>query len=484
MKNNLSGLSPQEVWKHFYALTQIPRPSKHEDEVAKYVYDFGLGLGLVTERDEVGNVIIRKPATPGKESCKTVALQAHLDMVPQKNDGVAHDFTKDAIDAYVDGEWVTARDTTLGADNGIGVAAAMAVLESKSIAHGPIEALFTIDEETGMTGAFGLKAGFVKADILLNLDSEDEGELYVGCAGGIDVEGCIHYEEEKAPEGDVFMEVIVKGLKGGHSGLDIDRGRANANKLLFRFLKHAIGVHEVRLACIDGGNMRNAIPREAKAVISLPAEGVCDLKQDMEEFLSIFRKEYQYTEPNIAMLCEKSDWQAGVLPEVVQDDVVNAVTACSNGVFRMDFGMPGVVETSSSMGIVKSNGSEVSIKILVRSFAESNKEELCSSLESVLSLAGARVTFSGDYPGWKPDPNSTILDTMKKVYEKKWGKTPAVKAIHAGLECGIIGSVYPQMEMISFGPTIRFPHSPDEKIDIATVDMFWQYLCEVLETVE
>lgn len=484
MENSLLSLSPQLVWKYFYELSQIPRPSKHEDAVAAYVYNLGKALHLDVAKDEVGNIIIRKGASPGKEKCKTVALQAHLDMVPQKNEGVDHDFMKDPIKAYVDGEWVTADNTTLGADNGIGVAAALAVLASNDLVHGPVEALFTIDEETGMTGAFGLKPGFVKADILLNLDSEDEGELYVGCAGGIDVCGRMAYEEEAPIKGDTFVEIVVKGLKGGHSGLDIDKGRANANKLLFRMLKHAVAVHEVRLAHIDGGNMRNAIPREAKAIISLPSEGLADLQADLKEFETTFQREYQYTEASIQVSSAVCNWAGGVFPEMVQDDVINAVTACSNGVFRMDHGMPGVVETSSSMGIVHSNGSELNIQILVRSFSESSKEELCSSLESTLSLAGAEITFTGDYPGWKPDPNASILKIMQAVYEQTWNKTPEVKAIHAGLECGIIGSVYPNMEMISFGPTICFPHSPDEKVNIATVDLFWQYLCKVLAAIK
>lgn len=481
--NDIRQLAPHLLWKHFYSLTQIPRPSGKIEPVGTFLADFGKSLGLETLRDAAGNVLVRKPATPGMENRKPVVLQAHMDMVPQKNSGIAHDFEKDPIDAYIDGEWVTARDTTLGADNGIGLAAAMAVLESTDIAHPPIEMFVTVDEETGMHGAFGLQPNFLQAEILINMDSEDEGELYVGCAGGIDANVSFAYSEVPVPEGDVALKLTLKGLKGGHSGVDIHLQRANANKLMFRFLKEAVADYEARLASIDGGSLRNAIPREAFAVITVPDDGVQDILDLVDDYTALFTEEFAGVEDGISFTAEKTALPSGLIPEEIQDDLINSVTACPNGVYRVIPELPSVVETSNNLAIVKSNGTTIECKCLIRSSVESRKEELASMVASTFSLAGAKVEFSGAYPGWKPNLQSPILKEMTKVYEDNYGKTPKVMIIHAGLECGILGMHYPNMDMISFGPTIRYPHSPDEKVNIETVGKFWDYLVKTLANI-
>ncbi|MDO9153829.1 MAG: aminoacyl-histidine dipeptidase [Paludibacter sp.] len=482
-KNDISQLEPKALWQHFYSLTQVPRPSGKKEPIATFLENYGKSLGLETLRDEIGNVLVRKPATPGMENRKTVVLQAHMDMVPQKNSNVTHNFETDPIDAYIDGDWVTAKDTTLGADNGIGIAAAMAVLESKEIVHPAIEMFITVDEETGMHGAFGLQPGFLKGDILINMDSEDEGELYVGCAGGLDANVSFAYNEVEVPEGDIALKISLTGLKGGHSGVDIHLQRANANKLMFRFLKTAVAEYEARLASIDGGSLRNAIPREAFVVITVPEEGVEDLIDFVKECEELFTQEFKGVEDNIIFTIEKVELPAGLLPEVIQDDLINGVTACFNGVFRVLPEMPSVVETSNNVAIIKSNGTSVELKSLLRSSVDSRKDELASIVESNFALAGAKVKFTGGYPGWKPNLDSPILKVMTKVYEDNYGKTPKVMIIHAGLECGILGTHYPNMDMISFGPTIRYPHSPDEKVKIDTVQMFWDYLLATLENI-
>ena len=481
--NDIRSLEPKALWSYFYSLTQVPRPSGKIEPVGSFIADFGKSLGLETLRDASGNVLIRKPATPGMENRKSVVLQAHMDMVPQKNSHINHNFETDPIQAYIDGEWVTARDTTLGADNGIGIAAAMAVLASKDLAHPALEMFITVDEETGMHGAFGLQPGFLKGDILINMDSEDEGELYVGCAGGLDANISFGYREVEVPEGDIAVKISLTGLKGGHSGVDIHLQRANANKLMFRFLKTAVAEYEARLASIDGGSLRNAIPREAFAVLTVPAEGIEDLKDLVDEYEELFREEFKGVEDNISLKAEETTLPAGLLPEEIQDDLINGVTACFNGVYRFLSDLPTVVETSNNLAIIKSNGSSVEVRCLLRSSVDSRKEELASIIESTFALAGAKVEFTGGYPGWNPNLSSPILKEMTKVYEDKFGKTPKIMIIHAGLECGILGTHYPKMDMISFGPTIRYPHSPDEKVNIATVQMFWDYLVATLENI-
>jgi dipeptidase D len=481
MSQEIINIEPKAVWENFYQLTQVPRPSKHEEKIQEFMMKFGKSLGLVTEKDVVGNVVIRKPATPGMENRKGIVLQGHLDMVPQKNSDTKHDFEKDPIDAWIDGEWVKARGTTLGADNGMGVAAAMAVLASKTLVHGPIEALFTAEEETGMAGAFGLKGGWLAGEILLNMDSEDEGELYVGCAGGVNANIEFEYDEMIVPKGYSSYKLLVKGLKGGHSGLDINLGRGNANKLLVRFLKHATREMDARLAEINGGGMRNAIPREAYAVVVVPTEAVTEFLAAVSKFESVYKAELKITEPNLSFTVEECAKPKSLIDERVQDDLIDAVYACPNGTIRLSDSMPGLVETSTNLATVKSENGVISVKCLLRSSVDSAKDDLCEQVESVFSLAGGMVRFDGGYPGWKPDMDSAILKQMKQIYENKFGRVPEVKAIHAGLECGILAANYPHWDMISFGPTMRFPHSPDEKVNIPTVQKFWDFLVETLK---
>ncbi len=482
MSKEILNLKPELIWKYFYELTQIPRPSKFEAKVIEFVEKTGKQLGLETIKDEVGNVIIRKPATKGMENRKTIILQGHLDMVPQKNSDKVHDFEKDPIDAFIDGEWVKAKGTTLGADNGIGVAAALAVLEDKSLVHGPVEAFFTIDEETGMTGAFNIKPGVLKGDILLNMDSEDEGELYVGCAGGTNANALFRYKKEPVRPGDIAYKLSLTGLKGGHSGVDIHLQRANAIKLLFRFLKHAVAKHHARLAAVDGGSLRNAIPREAFCVVTIPEKNKTDFLKCLTDHETIFRTEYATVDGGLKFNAISTDMPGSLIEEMVQDDLIHAITICPNGVVRMSDDMKGLTETSNNLALVKSDDKgEIQVLCLLRSSVDSAKEYLESVIESVFSLAGAEITFDGQYPGWKPNLDSPILKTMQKVYQDKFGKIPEIRAIHAGLECGILGGVYPHWDMISFGPTIRFPHSPDEKINIETVEKFWDFLVETLK---
>ena len=480
MSNTIANLEPKLLWKHFYSLTQIPRPSKKERAAVDFIAKFGKDLGLETIVDEVGNVIISKPATPGMEDRKGIILQGHIDMVPQKNSDVDHDFEKDPIKTYIDGEWVTAEGTTLGADNGIGVAAAMAVLEDKSLVHGPVEALFTVDEETGMTGAFNLQPNVLKGDILMNLDSEDEGELYVGCAGGIDANIKLAYTNEPAPAGYTFFNLAVTGLKGGHSGMDIILGRGNSIKLLFRFLRHAELEFGLRISSIDGGSLRNAIPREAFVVAGVPADKAQLLEKAVSEYLTIYKEEFAKVEPDLAFTAEKVASPKNVIDAKAQWSIIRSIFGCPNGVIRMSDAMPGLVETSTNLARVYTENGNIFAQCLLRSSVDTAKQALAEKMASVFEMAGAEVVFDGAYPGWKPNMDSAILKTMSEVYKKNWGKVPEIKAIHAGLECGLLGGVYPNLDMISFGPTIRFPHSPDEKVKIDTVDMFWKFLVEAL----
>jgi len=481
MSKEILNLEPKSLWENFYALTQIPRPSKHEEKIQDFMVNFGKSLGLVTEKDAVGNVMIRKPATPGMENRKGIVMQGHLDMVPQKNNDTKHDFENDPIDAWIDGEWVKARGTTLGADNGMGVAAAMSVLAAKDLVHGPVEALFTCDEETGMTGAFGLQGGWLQGDILLNMDSEDEGELYVGCAGGVNATVEFEYDEMIVPKGFSSYKLVVKGLKGGHSGLDINLGRGNANKLLIRFLKHATREMDVRMAEINGGGMRNAIPREAYAIVVVPTEAVPEFLSAVSKYENIYKAELSVSEPNLCFTAEEAPKPKSLIDERAQDDLIDSVCACPNGAMRLCDSMPGLVETSTNLATVKSENGVISVKCLLRSSVDSAKDDLCEMVESTFSLAGGMVTFDGAYPGWKPNMDSDILKQMSKIYEDKFGVVPEIKAIHAGLECGILGANYPHWDMISFGPTMRFPHSPDEKVNIPTVQKFWDFLVETLK---
>ena len=483
----MKNLEPKGLWESFYSLTQIPRPSGHCKEVAAFLVNYGKSLGLETLQDEIGNVLIRKPASAGMEGHPGVILQGHMDMVPQKNSDKVFDFEKDAIQTYIEdnGEWVTADGTTLGADNGIGVATAMAILADKDAVHPPLEAFFTVDEETGMYGANDLKAGWLKGKYLLNLDSESEGELYVGCAGGIDTNATFRYQEVETEKGDIALKVTVKGCKGGHSGCDIHLQRANAIKLLFRFLKDAVANFEARLACVEGGSLRNAIPREATAVITIPAESYQDLQDLVDRYEDLYLKEYEGVDDGISFTMEEVECPEKEIPEDVQDYLIHAITLCPHGVYRVLEEARDIVETSNNVSMIKTfvgeEESRVEVQCLTRSSVESRKEELASIIQSAFSLAGAEVEFSGAYPGWKPNLKSTLLKTMKETYIREFGSEPRVVIIHAGLECGIIGAKYEGMEMISFGPTIEHPHSPDERVNIATVQKFYRYVKAALK---
>ena len=486
----MRNLEPKGLWESFYSLTQIPRPSGKRKEIADFLVHYGKSLGLETLQDEIGNVLIRKPASAGMEKHPGVILQGHMDMVPQKNSDKVFDFEKDPIEAYVEDnkEWVTANGTTLGADNGIGVATAMAILADKNAVHPPLEAFFTIDEETGMYGANDLKSGWLKGKYLLNLDSETEGELYVGCAGGIDAEATFDYQPVDTEEGDIALKVEIKGCKGGHSGCDIHLQRANAIKLLFRFLKDAVANFEARLASVEGGSLRNSIPREASAVITIPAESYQDLQDLVDRYEDLFLREFDGVETDLHFTAKEVSCPKKEMPEEIQDCLIHAVTLCPHGVYRMIPEMPDIVETSNNLAIIETveskkskDESQVRVICLTRSNVESRKEELASVIQSAFSLAGAKVEFSGAYPGWQPNFKSGLLKVMRETYVKEFGSEPRIVTIHAGLECGIIGSKYDGMEMISFGPTIEHPHSPDERVNIATVQKFYRYVLSALK---
>ncbi len=481
MNRDLIALQPALVWKHFAAILRIPRPSSHEERIRQYILDFARSKGLECKEDAAHNIYVRKPASQGMEHRKGIILQAHLDMVPQKNNDKQFDFTKDPIDAYIDGEWVTADGTTLGADNGIGVASILAVLEDDTLVHGPLEALFTATEETGMDGAFGLQKGLLQGDILLNLDSETEGELYVGCAGGLDANMTFSYSAEPTPaQGYTAVRVSVKGLKGGHSGIQIVCQRANANKLLFRFLREAAAKHEMLLCSVDGGGLRNAIPREAEAVVMVRAEELGALTEELTAYEKTVIAEFSGIEDEIAIRLDACPAPAQMIAREVADRLVKAVIACPDGVQRMSMAMPGLVQTSSNLARVVSDGKTVRLQSLLRSSVNSEKAALGEAIAAVFELAGAEVQLTGSYNGWNPDMNSPILHAMTASYEALFGVKPQVTAIHAGLECGIIGAAYSNLDMISFGPTIAYPHSPDEKVEIASVAKFYDFLIHTL----
>ncbi len=483
MNTEIFRLEPKSLWENFYSLTQIPRPSKNEDKVVQFLKNYGEQAGLETIVDSVGNVIIRKPATAGMENHKGIILQSHVDMVPQKNSDKKHDFEKDPIEAYIDGDWVKANGTTLGADNGIGVAAAMSVLKSKDITHGPIEALFTIDEETGMTGVLNLKNDVLKGDILLNLDSEDEGELYIGCAGGANTNITFDYTAKEVPVGYKGVKISVTGLKGGHSGIDIILDRGNANKILNVVLQKGINVANTLIANIDGGSLRNAIPREAFATVAIPAEAKEEFYNIVAETEASFKEELANTDAGLQITLSDVSTPEKYIDNSVVEKLLKAVEACPNGVIARVANMDDVIETSSNLAIIKTENNQILISSLQRSSVEKSKEKLCEEIKTVFEKAGGKVVHSGDYPGWKPNLDSPILNTMQSVYNTKYGKVPEIKVIHAGLECGLLGGIYPNLDMISFGPTIRFPHSPDEKVNIESIKKFWGFLVETLKNV-
>ena len=476
-------LQPSGIWKSFYSLTQIPRPSKKEAKVIAFMKQWGEDHGLETMVDECGNVIIRKPATPGMENRKGVILQAHLDMVPQKNDGNPHDFENDPIETHIEDGWVKANGTTLGADDGLGAAAAMAVLEATDLEHGPIEALFTIDEETGMTGANLLKPGVLQGDILLNMDSETEGELYVGCAGGIDNIGTWTPSYEDVPNGMIAYKLFVKGLKGGHYGMDINLGRANANKVLNTMMLMAAEKYGLRMACIDGGSLRNAIPREAMAIVVVPEAKKAEFEEYASEYEAIVKEEFEGIEPEMAILCEPAEMPKQVIDLTTQDNIFCAIARYPNCVIAMSNDFEGTTETSSNLATIKMDEGKIVCASLTRSLVDADKDKLAEQIRKNLTDNGAEAYSTGDYPGWKPNPDSPILNTMKAVYKEKFGKEPKVMVIHAGLECGILGSKYPHWDMVSFGPTLVHPHSPDEALLIESVQPFWDFLVETLKNI-
>lgn len=483
MSADVRKLQPAALWNHFADLNAIPRPSKKEERVIAFIKNFGESLGLDTRVDAAGNVIIRKPATPGMENRATVVLQSHLDMVHQKNADTRFDFDTQGIDMYVDGDWVKARGTTLGADNGIGVASIMTLLSGSDIPHPPLEALFTIDEETGMTGALALQAGQLHGKYLLNLDTEDDNELTIGCAGGIDVTATASYAAEPAPADYAAFKLTVKGLIGGHSGMDIHRGRGNANKLITRLLYEAAAAHGARIGSLDGGGLRNAIPREAFALVLVPAQHAAAFTAFAAAEATALKAEYATTDPGLQVECTPADRPAQALPADFQDKMLRALYACPNGIHRMSPDIEDLVQTSNNLARVLAADGQFTAMCLTRSSVDSEKMDLARAIQSAFELCGASVKYSGGYPGWTPKPESSIVHLMRDLYQKRFGDTPHVNACHAGLECGIIGGPYPHMEMISFGPNIRGAHSPDEQVQISSVQKFWGYLLETLEKI-
>ncbi len=480
MNKELLDLHPAAVWRNFSKLNAVPRPSKKEERVVAFAMDFGIALGLETFTDEVGNVIIRKPASSGMEHKKMVTLQSHLDMVHQKNTDTVFDFDTQGIQMIVDGDWVTAEGTTLGADNGMGVAAIMTLLESTDIEHPPLEALFTIDEETGMTGAFGLKGGILKGEVLLNLDTEEDDEIDIGCAGGVDVTAKRDYNEKSSVHGDIGYRIVVNGLKGGHSGMDIIKGLGNANKIMNRLLYSGMAFN-MRIGNLEGGSLRNAIPRESTCLVNIDKKQEADFIQAITETADAIKQELILVEPNLKVDFSKVKPSKKVMGLGAQGKFIRGVYTALNGVYKMSAAIPDLVETSNNIARVQVKEGTITILCLTRSSVESGKMDLANSLKSAFELAGFDVGFSGSYPGWNPNPNSKLLAVTKGVYKDLFKEEPRVVACHAGLECGILGQNYPDMDMISFGPTIVAPHSPDERVSITSVSKFWKFLLEVLK---
>ena len=484
MSQEIRNLEPKVLWNQFANLNAVPRPSKKEDRVIAFMKDFGNQLGLETFEDDIRNVIIRKPATPGMENRKPVVLQGHLDMVHQKNADTQFDFDTQGIDMYVDGDWVRARGTTLGADNGLGVAAIMAILESKDIPHPAIEALFTIDEETGMTGALNLKGGILQGQILLNLDTEEDDEIDIGCAGGIDVTATAEFDQEDTPEGSVGYTITVKGLNGGHSGMDIHKGLGNANKIMNRLLFDGFDNFGLQIASIQGGSLRNAIPRESVAKVIIAEVYDEAFVFDMQQIVNEIKSELKSTEPNLEIGFEKMEvTPSKVMPSIAQFYFVRAMYTAHNGVYRMSADFDNLVETSNNIAKVDLANGQLSVQCLTRSSVESAKMDLANALRSAFELMGCEVEFSGSYPGWTPNSQSEILDVLTSIYEKQNKEKAKVVACHAGLECGILGANYPEMDMISFGPTIHGAHSPDERASISSAQKFWKFLVEILASI-
>ncbi len=482
MSNDVRSLEPKEVWNHFADLNAVPRPSKKEGRVIQFMLDYGKSLGLETTKDEVGNVLIRKPASKGMEDRQTVLLQSHLDMVHQKNADTNFDFNTQGIEMFVDGDWVRAKGTTLGADNGMGVASIMTILASKEIVHPPIEALFTIDEETGMTGALGLKPGVLKSTIMLNLDTEDDHELTIGCAGGVDVTSTGTYEQESADGGLKTYTLNVKGLVGGHSGMEIHLGRANANKLMNRLLEQC-EKFGLRISSIDGGSLRNAIPRESISEIGIAEKDDAAFKKFIEEETKVLKSEYSTTDPNLQVVLSSAEIKGQYLNKDFQWKLLRAIYGCPFGIFRMSPDVAGLVQTSNNVSRILVKDGSYSLQCLTRSSVDTEKMDLARMIQSTFELIGASTALGGNYSGWAPKPDSGITKLMTDLYKKMYNEDPHVYACHAGLECGIIGANYPKMEMISFGPMILGPHSPDERVQISSVQKYWGFLLETLKNI-
>ena len=481
---SIQNLEPKVVWKNFYALTQIPRPSKHEGKVIEYLYNWGVSHGFETIKDDTGNIIIRVPATPGMEKCKGVILQGHMDMVPQKTSDSTHDFLKDPINAYVDGEWVTADRTTLGADNGMGVALSLAALEDPSVKHGPLEVLVTYDEETGMTGANNLKPGVLKGDILLNLDSEEEGELCVGCAGGLDLAATFKFRKYNTPAGYKGMVITVKGLQGGHSGMDISLYRANANKVMARMLLPVMEMFGVKVVSFTGGSLRNAIPFEAEAEIVVPEENFKTVKKMVENVFNEIKTEFKESDPSATLYVKEVPASAKFIQNAVMLNAVKALLACPSTVIRMSRTMEGLTETSINMAIVRTEKGKITVHSLMRSAVDSAKAALAQRVRCIFELAGAdEVVTKGGYSGWTPKLDTEINKVCMEQFQKVYGKPMKIMATHGGLECAIMGAKYPNWEMVSIGPTVKYPHSPDERVNIASVARTWEYLKAVLANI-
>ena len=483
MATSIKELNPQIIWKNFYLLTQVPRPSGHLQKIQQFLLDWAKEHGIEAFKDGAENIVMRKPATPGMEGHKTAVLQAHMDMVPQKTDESKHNFETDPIETYIDGDWVKAKGTTLGSDDGMGVAAIMAVMESTDLQHGPLEALITADEESTMYGVNHLAADTLKGDILLNIDNETMGEFVIGSAGGVNISATMQYKEVIPEEGDIAVKVALKGLRGGHSGLEINEGRANANKLMARFVRQAIADDEARLCTWNGGNMRNAIPRTANVVLSIPKENLDDLKDLAQYCEKTFQDEFRGVEEGISLTVENTNMPAGQVPVEIQDNLVDAIMACHDGVLRHIPSIPAVVETSSNLGIINIGAGEVSILILGRSSNETMMEYLQEMQECCFSMAGLKVEYGGQYGAWQPNFDSPIVATMVKVYKEIFNEDARVEVCHAGLECSIIGGVYPKMDLVSFGPTLRSPHTPDERCNIPSVAKFWEFLKALLKAI-
>ena len=484
MMNEIQNLEPQCIWKNFYALTQVPRPSGHLEKIQQFLLNFGQKAGVEVFLDPAQNIVMRKPASAGYENHKGIILQAHMDMVPQKTPESKHNFETDPIEPWIDGEWVKAKGTTLGADNGLGVATIMAIMEDKTLKHGPIDALITADEETGMYGANDLPEGELQGDILLNLDSETWGKFVIGSAGGIDVTATLDYKEVETDPQDAAVRVTVKGLRGGHSGLEIHEGRANANKLLVQMVREFIEACEARLASWHGGNMRNAIPFKAEAVLTLPKENVAALKELAQEWQSDFRDQYKLIETlGIEVIVEEVETPKMEAPVEIQDNLIDAIFACHNGVIRMIPSYPDVVETSSNLAIIDIENGKAALKILARSSREDMKDYVVKTLESCFSMAGMKVETAGSYGGWDPNPDSEVLHLLMKEYKELFGEDAIIQVDHAGLECSVILGKYPHLDVVSLGPTMRSPHTTTERALIATVAPFWQLLKKTLEDV-